>query len=267
MKITELLNEATKKPAAKQELPEPTELEKDDELEDDEFEDEVDDDEDTDDDDDDLEAFKDAAGRLGSDLYSLTAYDYSNEFSSVGPNDRIMNILEPLSSSSKPVADYLSVELSTITDDKVVSAVILNERNGEMFGFYSGTGGSLFSPSLSTLISKGIVDTDQVTVLKRIEAAGKDYARVVKRVDWDAGEEASDSSVYDSLDGLTSALKLPDLPEPPRFVRDTEMSPEQLEKHKERAARMADKRKEWIAQKRKEQELIKKTGGAGRKKR
>jgi hypothetical protein len=269
MKITELLNEAAKKQSAKSDLPEPTELEQDDELEDEDEDLEDDELEDEDDEDTvDIEDFKGVAGSLGSDLYSLTAYDYSNEFSSVGPNDQIMNILEPLSKRSKPVADYLSVELDTITDDKVVSAVILNERNGEMFGFYAGTGGALFSPPLSTLTSKRIVDPDQVTVLKRIESAGKDYAKIVKRVDWDAGEEASDSIVYDSLDGLTYALRLPDLPEPVRAVPDSELSPEELERNKEMNdrvdARVQAAIAKYLADK---QAMIKKTGGAGRKKR
>ena len=266
MKITELLNEAAKKPANKQ--PEPVQPELDDQLELDDEVDDLEDDELDDDDDVGTEDFVEKAGSLGSDLYSLTAYDYSNEFSSVGPNDQIMNILEPLSKNSKPVADYLSVELDTITDDKVVSAVILNERNGEMFGFYAGAGGALFSPPLSTLTSKRIVDPDQITVLKRIEDAGKDYAKIVKRVDWDAGEEASDSRVYDSLDGLTSALRLPDLPEPVRAVPDSELSPEELERNKEMNdrvdARVQAAIAKYMADK---QAMIKKTGGAGRKKR
>jgi hypothetical protein len=137
-----------------------------------------------------------------------------------------------------------------------------------MFGFYAGAGGALFSPPLSTLTSKRIVDPDQITVLKRIEDAGKDYAKIVKRVDWDAGEEASDSRVYDSLDGLTSALRLPDLPEPVRAVPDSELSPEELERNKEMNdrvdARVQAAIAKYMADK---QAMIKKTGGAGRKKR
>ena len=271
MRIRELLGEAAK--GAKEtggdvELPK-DELDSElDELD----SDKVDSDEDEGDDEPDFEPFKKLAGKLGKDMYSVSAYDYSNEFSSVGPNSVVKDMLEGYADEWKAVKDYLSVDLPTIVGDKVVSAIILNERTGEFFGYYSGTGGSLFSPSLNSLVRDGWVEQDQQSVLNDIAAAGKYYSSLVKRIDWDAGSEASNPKVYDRLDALTYALKLPDLPEKPSIrVPDSELSPESLKKRKEFQDEL-DKRvkarlEKYLADKKAKEKEIEKTGGAGREKR
>lgn len=266
MKISELLQEAARK-AARQEI-EPSDL---DDLDNDDVDDLDNDDVDNDDVDDtdnddgpDLDEFKKLAGRIGGDLYSLTAYDYSNEFSSVGPNSTVMSVLEPLSDQYDAVKNYLSVDLSTIVGDKVVSAVILNDRTGDIFGYYAGTGGALFNPGISSLIKNGAVEGDQVGALRDIEAAGKQYSSLVKRIDWDAGSEASNPRIYDHLDALTYALRLPDLPEK-RSIRvpDDQLTADELKMRNDIKAKLRAK----LDAAKEKQKQIEKTGGAGREKR
>lgn len=273
MRIRELLGEAAKnsKEIKTKQTAEPPKDELDPELDDLDRDEDTEDAEDSDQEGTDFEPFKKLAGRLGKDLYSVSAYDYTNEFSSVGPNSVIKDMLEGYQDEYEAVKNYLSVDLPTITEDKVVSAIILNERTGEFFGYYAGTGGALFSPSMNRLKSDGWVEADQQSVLDNIDAAGKYYSSLVKRIDWDAGSEASNPKIYDRLDALTYALKLPDLPAKPRVYHDDELSPEELKQRKAFQAKFNAGLEDELAQFRREQKArqkeIEKTGGAGREKR
>ena len=264
MRIRDIINEAANKP---DEMPP-----QDDELEPDELDSETDDDETDDEDDSDrdaaLEDFVELAGNLGNDLYSITMYDYSNEFSSIGPNSRVENVLTDL--SGDPIIDqYLGVGEMQTSDDKIVGAVILNDRNGKFFAYYSGDGVEGFSPqeSVQGLVGAGIISSDQVAPLQGIARAGKQYNKIVSNTYWDAGETAEDSRVYSALDALTSALALPDLPVIRRVPRDDELSDEQREFNKKLADKMKDSMEKRIQQYMAKQANIKKTKGAGREKR
>lgn len=262
MRIRDIINEAANKSDYPNELEPNDELDSETDSEDDDELDREDDDEDRDAA---LDEFKQLAGDLGGDLYSITMYDYSNEFSSIGPNSRVENVLTDL--SGDPIIDqYLGVGEMQTSDDKIVGAVILNDRNGKFFAYYSGDGIEGFSPQESAqgLVGAGIISSDQVAPLQSVARAGKEYNKIVSNTYWDAGETAEDSRVYGALDSLTSALALPDLPVIRKAPRDDELSDEQREENRERHERVMAAVKAELA---KRAAKIKKTKGAGREKR
>lgn len=261
MRIRDIINEAANKPDDSNET-EPN----------DELDSELDDDETDDEDDTDraaaLEDFVELAGNLGNDLYSITMYDYSNEFSSIGPNSRVENVLNDLSGDSI-IDQYLGVGEMQTSEDKIVGAVILNDRVGKFFAYYSGDGIEGFSPveSVQGLVGAGIISSDQVAPLQDVARAGKQYNKIVSNTYWDAGETAEDSRVYGALDELTSALALPDLPVIRRAPSDNELSDEQRAINKDIAAalssdEMTARFEKFMAGKKK-----KKNAGASREKR
>jgi len=265
MRIRELLSEAVK-----DDVDNLDDLDfNDDDVEDELDNDDVEDEEETDDDDDsgggDYDEFKRLAGKLGNELYAISMYDYSNEFSSIGPNDTILQMLEGFAGDAV-IDQYIGVGEGQISDQKIISAVILNDRNNKFFAYYSGDGILGYSPvdTVQQLVSSGIVDSDQTAVLNRIAGNGARYNEAVENTSWEAGEEAEDSSVYDALDALTYSLRLPDMPAPPRVTPDSELSDEQREENRERHERVMAAVKAELA---KRAAKLKKTNGAGRGKR
>jgi hypothetical protein len=264
MRIRELLSEAVK-----DDVDNLDDLDfNDDDVEDELDNDDVEDEEETDDDDDsgggDYDEFKRLAGKLGNELYAISMYDYSNEFSSIGPNDTILQMLEGFAGDAV-IDQYIGVGEGQISDQKIISAVILNDRNNKFFAYYSGDGILGYSPvdTVQQLVSSGIVDSDQTAVLNRIAGNGARYNEAVENTSWEAGEEAEDSSVYDALDALTYSLRLPDMPAPPRVTPDSELSDEELKFRKDLQADLQKDFEDWIAS----QKAQKKHGGAGRGKR
>jgi len=210
MKISELLLEedkSKKKPASN--LPTAASIN---DTPDDEDLDDVEDDVEDDESQDDLNDLKNKMGSMGNDLYTVSAYNYDDEFSSIGPNRVIMNILTKLDNNSA-VAEYISQNNMDITDDKIISAVILNDRNGKLFAYYCGSGINRFSPGdVTKLVSDGIIDQDQAGKLNELKGYGADYRRIVSRIEWKAGYEARNSKVYDAMNMVISTLDLPPLP-------------------------------------------------------
>lgn len=265
MRIRDIINEAANKSDYPNELEPNDELDSETDSEDDDELDREDDDEDRDAA---LDEFKQLAGDLGGDLYSITMYDYSNEFSSIGPNSRVENVLTDLSGDSI-IDQYLGVGEMQTSDDKIVGAVILNDRNGKFFAYYSGDGIEGFSPQESAqgLVGAGIISSDQVGPLQAVKRAGKEYNKIVSNTYWDAGETAEDSRVYGALDSLTSALALPDLPVIRNYANDDDVSPEDKELNDKIAARMQSKDNQDVIKQMLDKMRAKKSAGAGREKR
>lgn len=194
MKISELLNENEQPGKAN---PFPSKLSSapsiDDEPQD--MDDESDDKEDSPE----IKKFKEMAGSLGHDLYIISMYDYKNDFGSIGPNQQVRQMLKKIDDSV--VDDYVGQSNIDITNDKLVSVLIYNDRNGEFIKYNAGDGAGEFDDIE--------VDNDQLTPLKKIGERGLDYSDLVGEVEWKAGESAP-RRVGDALRSLLMALKLPE---------------------------------------------------------
>lgn len=251
MKISELLDEAAgpKKPAPKQSrLPSaPRAASIDDEPQDDE----------SSTDRGAIDALKAKMGSMGNDLFSISAYNYDDEFSSIGPNKTVRKLLDAIDDPA--VSDYWQYDNMDITNDKIVSAVILNDRNGQFMTFYCGDGVTKIQPGdVRQLVRDGVIDSDQVGVLNRLMNSGKDYARVVGRTEWKAGTEARNSRVYDALGDVIDTLSLPGLPHDAPVISYHDTVAASDEEHEDMIQRILAKRRE------KEE---KKNAGPGREKR
>jgi len=142
-------------------------------------------DNDNEDDNGNIDAFISRAGDLGSDLYSLTIYNYSDDWANVNPGTPVRSVIENAAGSeNRQVVDaYLNQDDSQIANDRMISNMILNSRNGRMFAFSSGINARpQFNPS-----AKNLVDGDQLGVLRRIQDAGKRYYDVVTSFDSEYG--------------------------------------------------------------------------------
>ncbi len=132
-----------------------------------------------------IDAFISRAGDLGSDLYSLTIYNYGDDWANVNPGTPVRSVIENAAGSeNRQVVDaYLNQDDSQIANDRMISNMILNSRNGRMFAFSSGINARpQFNPS-----AKNLVDGDQLGVLRRIQDAGKKYYRAVTDFDSEYG--------------------------------------------------------------------------------
>lgn len=133
----------------------------------------------------DIDAFISQAGDLGGDLYSLTIYNYSDDWANVDPGTPVKSVIERAAGevNRKVVDAYLNQDIAGIANDRMISNMILNSRNGRMFAFSSGINAKpLFNPSV-----KSLVEPDQISVLKKIMNAGKRYYEAVTAFDSEYG--------------------------------------------------------------------------------
>jgi len=154
-----------------------------------------------------ISEFQQSGGMFGTDLYSLTMFNYRDDFADIGADSEVRRLLGEFSDFDS-VATYLKVEPYKISHNKVVAAVILNGRSGHVFTYYAGRDIHGFSPDLDTLINTGIVDQDQVPALSRVLESGQEWQESVAKVDWKSGYAAPNDDVYCSLSGLLAALNL-----------------------------------------------------------
>lgn len=195
-------------------------------------------------------------GSMGGDLYSISAYNYDDEFSKIGPNKVVRRMLDAV--DNPVISDYWQYDNMDITNDKIVSAVILNDRNDEFITFYCGAGVNKFEPGdVQQLVRDGVIDNDQVSVLQQLKQSGEEYKRTIGRVEWKAGYEARNSRVYDDLNGVIDALRLPQLPRE-QVVSYHDLERETPDEREAAIQRILAKRKEKEAQK---------NAGPGREKR
>lgn len=201
--------------------------------------------------------FKNKAQDLGKDLYILSMYDYSRDFSNVGPNGPISGMLGKI---DDPVVNaYLNQDNIDIVNNKLVSVLIYNDRNGEFIQYNAGEGAGAFEDVE--------VESDQAATLEKIQDAGLDYSDEVGKVSWKAGESPP-SKVYDVLGTLMRVLDLPNLPKGRDDYYD-DISPEKHAFNKKIADRRnspegKERRQKILAQLKAEQEAMAKNGGAGR---
>jgi len=151
-----------------------------------------------------------------------------------------------------PIAqDYIKnapATLSDIAENKIVSCLILNTRNNEIFRFDSGSNVNKFTPSIKELASSQTIDGDQVATLKEILARGKQYSTIVGKTQWRVGEDPRNNAerVYTALDKLIGGLNLQ---QSDRYRHDrVEISPEQEARNKETARKGLEQFKLWKAQ-------------------
>jgi hypothetical protein len=219
MKISELLLENTDnkrhKTAAKQ-APADNLDDNLDDLEDDNLDDSEDDLEDDEDEGNQqwIDRLIETGGRIDNDLVSITVYNVSDQqFSSaLIPTAEAYYPLTNL--KDMPIAqDYIKnapATLSDVADNKIVSCLILNTRNNEIFRFDSGSNVNKFTPSIKELASSQTIDSDQVETLKEILARGKQYSTIVGKTQWRVGEDPRNNAerVYTALDKLIGGLNL-----------------------------------------------------------
>jgi hypothetical protein len=219
MKISELLLENTDnkrhKTAAKQ-APADNLDDNLDDLEDDNLDDSEDDLEDDEDEGNQqwIDRLIETGGRIDNDLVSITVYNVSDQqFSSaLIPTAEAYYPLTNL--KDMPIAqDYIKnapATLSDIAENKIVSCLILNTRNNEIFRFDSGSNVNKFTPSIKELASSQTIDGDQVATLKEILARGKQYSTIVGKTQWRVGEDPRNNAerVYTALDKLIGGLNL-----------------------------------------------------------
>jgi hypothetical protein len=279
MKISELLLENTDKKrhktAAKQ-APADNLDDNLDDLEDDNLDDSEDDLEDDEDEGNQqwIDRLIETGGRIDNDLVSITVYNVSDQqFSSaLIPTAEAYYPLTNL--KDMPIAqDYIKnapATLSDVADNKIVSCLILNTRNNEIFRFDSGSNVNKFTPSIKELASSQTIDSDQVATLKEILARGKQYSTIVGKTQWRVGEDPRNNAerVYTALDKLIGGLNLQ---QSDRYRYDrVEISPEQEKKNKETKRRGDElfrlRRSERLkAEQEKQKEIA--ANPAGRKKR
>jgi hypothetical protein len=215
MLITELLKENT--------LPKPTsKLASAPSINDEPSDEVVDEPEDTEvDDGGDLDAVLAVAGDLGDDLYSVLAFNISNDFDDVKLVNKVATVLRDLPGTE----DYLAQNTSWIADNKIVPVLIVNGATGEVAEFYSGV-------NTNELTGTFKMTPLQRTKLKAVLAAGGRYGDAVSNTDWVAGESPSDEGVYDALDDLKDALSLNEIVDVVKRVR---VSAEQEKRNKARS--------------------------------
>lgn len=158
-----------------------------------------------------VDAFIQSAGSLGSDLYSLTIYNYSDDWANVDPGTPAKSVIEAAAGEkNREIVDaYLGQDVAGIANDRMISNIILNSRNGAMFAFSCGINAKpQFNPSV-----KSLVEPDQIPVLKKIQSAGKRYYEAVTEFDSEQGfkpgyDTSSDveSTTEDLLDELNNPV-------------------------------------------------------------
>ena len=280
MKISELLLENTDKKrhktAAKQ-APADNLDDNLDDLENDNLDDNLDDSEDDLEDDEDegnqqwIDRLIETGGEIDNDLVSITVYNVSDQQFS-GALIPTAEAYYPLTNlKDMPIAqDYIKnapATLSDIAENKIVSCLILNTRNNEIFRFDSGSNVNKFTPSIKELASSQTIDSDQVATLKEILARGKQYSTIVGKTQWRVGEDPRNNAerVYTALDKLIGGLNLQ---QSDRYRHDrVEISPEQEKKNKEIARILDQEFLAKLAQREQEKQKQIAANPAGRKKR
>lgn len=207
-------------------------------------------DEDSTDDSGDVEKIKSIGSSLGDDLYSVTVYNTTDDFANI---EQVTSHTWKLEDFGSPVVkSYLSQSDNDISNEKTISCVIYNSRNGEFFRFNSGETGSGFEPNLHSLVSSGVIDSDQVNVLRDIESIGNKYHRALGNVSWKAGQEAEGrgaSQLYNVLSRLKDALNLR---EPVERIHNVSISDEQRAKNKAYTQSSIDDWKKYKAEREKQ---------------
>jgi hypothetical protein len=227
MKISELLREAEKKKKVSG-LPSAPSI--DDEPEDD-IEDDTADDVEDDEGDDNVDNIKSIGGDLGDDLYSVTVYNTTDDFANIS---QVTSHTWKLENTKSPeVNDYLSQSDHDISNEKIISCVIYNARNGEFFRFNSGQDGSGFTPDIHSLVGSGVVDADQVGILKNIESVGKKYTQALQNISWTAGQEAEGPGAKQLYNVLSRLKDVLNLREPVERIHNVKISDEQRKKNAE----------------------------------
>jgi hypothetical protein len=156
--------------------------------------------------------FVNQGGNLGSDLYTLTIYNYGNDWANVNPGTPVRSVIENAAGddeANQAVVDaYLDQSDSEISNERMISQMIINARNGAMFAFSVGIGMKpQFNPS-----AKSLVEPDQIPVLKSIISAGNAYYRAVTKFDNKQGFKAGydvDIDVVDATENLLGELNNP----------------------------------------------------------
>ncbi len=205
---------------------------------------------------------KQVAGDIGGDLYSVTVYNTSDDFARIEQITKPKWALEDFDSPA--VNSYLSQSKHDISNDKTISCVIFNSRNGEFFRFDSGIATSGFEPDLHNLVSSGIIDSDQVNVLRDIGAAGEKYHAALENVEWKSGDTAQGRGaklMYNALSLLKDRLNLREFVE---RIHDVEIDDEQRAKNSEYHTSTIDDIRAKMAARKAEREALKAKGGAGR---
>jgi hypothetical protein len=224
----------------------------------DEPEDELDNDVEDGDDGGSSDDIKSIGGDLGRDLYSVTVYNTGDDFADIS---QVTSHTWKLENFKSPVIkSYLSQSNHDISNEKTISCVIFNSRNGEFFRFNSGESGGGFEPDLNQLVSGGMIDPDQLNVLRDIDSVGKKYAAALANVDWKAGNTAEGrgaSQMYNVLSRLKDALNLR---EPVERIHDVHISDEQRAKN----AEYSKGAKERVKAKMDAWKAARKAAGAGR---
>lgn len=254
MKISELLETRISKKYFMGEEPEASRLPSAPSLNDEPQDDDNSDDEANDStevDSDKVESIKGVGGDLGRDLYSVTVYNTTEEFADISQITKPTWALEDF--GSPVVKSYLSQSDADISNDKTISCVIFNARNGEFFRFDSGLGGSGFEPGIDSLVSSGVIDNDQVNVLRDIESVGRQYSEILDKVIWNAGEVAEGrgaKQLYNVLSRLKDELNLREFRE---TIHNVKISDEQAAKNAEMSDRLDARAAEkgWVKKPRK----------------
>jgi hypothetical protein len=176
--------------------------------------------------------FVNQGGDLGSDLYTLTIYNYGDDWANVNPGTPHRSVIENAAgddeTNQKVVDAYLNQDDSEISNERMISQMIINARNGAMFAFSVGINAKpQFNPS-----AKSLVEPDQIPVLKSIQSAGSAYYRAVTAFDNKQGFKAGydvDSDVLDATENLLGALNNP------AFVKAKRKSVDDVHSAKEQA--------------------------------
>jgi len=156
-----------------------------------------------------IDNLKRYAGDLGGDLYSVTIYNTSDDFAGIEPISDVVSALEDLDSAV--VAKYIDQDVYDISENKVITALIYNDRNGKCFVFSAAADGGGIEPPIATLLNKGVIDDDQTSILETISQSGKRYTSLLKNVRWKSGAAPVGRNAEDmlgALDALKSDLNL-----------------------------------------------------------
>lgn len=212
MKISELLGEAVEKPKKNAASSLPTAASLDDVKDVNDGEDSMDDDTDGEELSAAAQEFINQAGDLGDDLYTLTIYNYGDDWANVNPGTPVRSVIERAaegdSDNQRVVDAYLNQSDSTIANERMISQIILNGRNGKMFAFSVGINAEpKFNPP-----AKSVVDGDQLAVLRRIHSMGKRYFQAATAFDDEQGFKAgyeSDGATYRAGEALLDELNNP----------------------------------------------------------
>jgi hypothetical protein len=186
-----------------------------------------------------IDNLKRYAGDMGGDLYSITVYNTEDDFAGIQQINDVVGALEDL--NSPVVTKYLDQSDYDIDNNKVITAIIYNDRNQKCFVFNAAKDGGGVEPGISELLSNDMIDDDQANILKKIERTGKRYTDLLKRVDWRSGEAPAGrgaEALLGALSTLKNDLHLREFMN--RNYRNIKISPEQKKHNAESSARVRD---------------------------